>query len=243
MKKYFLCILIIITFLNCATERISEGNIYLRNAGEPPTLETSLFKSDQAILSEDAIKRILSSKLELPHRITISIMKFPDKPEHVIRRYGYYYWRVENYIKLQQEYIDILSSKLNESYRVKEVILLPSLITPEEATIPIIREAAVRLQSDLLLVFRIKSDIYQKYRRFIFGKDKLKVFSTVEVVLLDVRTGIIPFTTIVTKEHITFKESEDFSMGEAMLRAEKEVVIKSLKTVGNRLLEFLKSVQ
>jgi hypothetical protein len=66
------------------------------------------------------------------------------------------------------------------------------------ASIPVLREAAVRMQADLLVVFRITSDVYYKY--VVFAKNKVKVYSTSEAVLLDVRTGLVPFTRIVTRE-------------------------------------------
>ncbi len=205
-----------------------------------PILETSLFKSDQEVLSEEAISRILSSKIQLSQKAKLALMKFPYPEGRAQRYYGSYYWRSEDYLKTQQEYIDIFSAKFSISDRIQEVILLPSLMTPKEPTIPILREAAVRLQADLLLVFRITSDIYEQY--VFFGKDKAKAYSTVEAVLLDVRTGIIPFSLVVTREHTEFKQEEDINFNETMKRAEKEAVIKALNAVGEELSVFLSMV-
>ena len=41
----------------------------------------------------------------------------------------------------------------------------------------------MRLQADLRLVFRVRSETYSQYRFFV--KDKVKAYSTCEVVLLD----------------------------------------------------------
>ena len=57
-------------------------------AKEP--IATSLFPSDQAVMSDDAVGRILSSKLELPAKAKVALMKFPDM--HGSRYYGRYYW-------------------------------------------------------------------------------------------------------------------------------------------------------
>ena len=43
---------------------------------EPVT--ASLFPSDQAVLSDDAVAKILSSKLELPTKAKLALMKFSD---------------------------------------------------------------------------------------------------------------------------------------------------------------------
>src|SRR5689334_19287556 len=110
-------------------------------AKEP--IATSLFPSDQAVLSDDAVGRILSSKLELPAKAKLALMKFPDAEGS---RYGRYYWRDEEYLKLQQSQVDTLSQALIASDQIAEVTPLPSLMTPSRASIPILREAAVRMQ-------------------------------------------------------------------------------------------------
>ena len=52
--------------------------------------------------------------------------------------------------------------------------------------------------ADLLLVFRVGSDTYSQYRTF--AKDKTKAYSTCELVLLDVRTGLVPFTRVTSRD-------------------------------------------
>jgi len=205
-----------------------------------PPLEGSLFPSDQAVLSDEAIKRILSSKLELPEKARVAVMKFPMGEDTAGRYYGYYYWRQEEYVKTQQEYSDALSTTLLASKRIAEVTPLPSLMTPRQASVPVLREAAVRMQADLLLVFRVTGDAYYKYT--IFAKDKVKVYSTCEAVLLDVRTGLVPFTKIITREKLAVKEPNDLDLIETMRRAEKNASLESLKAVADDLVGFLGSL-
>lgn len=207
------------------------------NYGEPPSLTTSLFKSDQAVLDDQSVDRILSSGVELPPSAKVALMKFQEPWGGGLRYYGSNYWRTEDYRKTQQSYIDTISGRLSDSDRVAEVILLPTLLTPTEATIPVLREAAVRLQAELLLVFRITSDIY--YHPRVFVQDQVKAYSTCEVVLLHVRTGVIPFTRIVTTEQMATKEKGDVDVNETMRRAETAAVLASLKTVSDDLVAFL----
>ena len=207
---------------------------------EQPTLTSSLFKSDQAVMSDEAIGRILASKVVLPDKAKIAIMKFPGTENGALRYYGYYYWRSEDYLKTQQEYIDTLSNKLQSSDRIGNVVLLPSLLTPNDATIPVLREAAVRLQADLMLVFRLSSDIY--HRPKFFSEDQIKAYCTCEAVLLDVRTGIIPFTAITTREVSEKKEKKDMEISETMKRAETAAVVASLNTVADKLANFLTTI-
>ncbi len=207
---------------------------------EQSTLTSSLFKSDQEVMSDEAIRRILASKVVLPDKAKIAIMKFPGTEYGALRYYGSYYWRSEDYLKTQQQYIDTLSNKLQESNRIANVVLLPSLLTPNDATIPVLREAAVRLQADLMLVFRLSSDIY--HRPKFFSEDQIKAYCTCEAVLLDIRTGIIPFTAITTQEVLGKKEKKDMEISETMKRAENAAVIASLNNVADKLANFFTTV-
>ena len=205
-----------------------------------PTLTTSLFKSDQEVLGEDALARIMNSKIDLPDMAKVAVMRFAPDREGDRGHYGYYYWRNEAYLKTQQEYIDALEEALIESGKVVEVVIMPSLLTPKDAAISLLREAAVRLQADLLLVFTIASDTY--YRDRWLESDEVKAFSTCEAVLLDVRTGTIPFTAIATKEKLDRKQKSDLEAGEAIRRAERLAVLDSLHEIGSSLSAFLNDV-
>jgi hypothetical protein len=204
---------------------------------ERPPLTTSLFKSDQAVLSDAAISRILSSKFELPDNVAVALMKFRSDESKAVYYYGYNYWRSEGYLKNQQSIIETLSDEIRKSDRVLDVTLFPDILTPAEPTISVIREAAVRLQADVVLVFITHSDIYQKVRAL--APDEVKAYSTSEAFLLDVRTGLIPFTKIITEDFQTKKQPSDTNMKETLLRAENEAVLKSVRILGDDITGFL----
>jgi hypothetical protein len=164
-------------------------------------------------------------------------MKFPEaRSSHY---YGQYYWRDEEYLKLQQSQIDSVTQTLRSSDQILEVTPLLSLMTPARVSIPILREAAVRMQADLLLVFRVSSDTYTQYRAF--AKDKVKAYSTCEMVLLDIRTGLVPFTRVISRDRLELKQSADLDLSETMRRAEQTSAAESLKTAAEDLVAFLKS--
>jgi hypothetical protein len=205
------------------------------SAREP--IAESLFPSDQAVLGDEAVGKILSSKLELPAKAKLALMKFPETEES---GYGRYRWREEQYLKLQQEQVDTLSKALLASDQIAEVTPLPSLMTPSRLSIPVLREAAVRMQADLLLVYRVGSDKYWQYRTF--AKDKAKSYSTCELVLLDVRTGLVPFTRVVSREGLEVKRPADLDLAETMRRAEQVSAGDALKVAAEDLVSFVKSV-
>lgn len=203
-------------------------------AKDPATV--SLFPSDQAVLSDEAVARILSSEVVLPTKAKLALMKFPGTDGS--RYYGRYYWRDEDYLKLQQSQVDALTHTLSTSGRVSEIFPLPTLMIPSRLSIPVLREAAVRLQADLLLVYRVGSDTYTQYRTF--AKDKVKAYSTCEMVLLDVRTGLVPFTRIVSRERLESKLPTDLDLTETMRRAEQASAAEALTAAAEQLVGFIK---
>lgn len=201
-------------------------------------ITTSLFPSDQAVMTDEAVGRILSSKLELPARAKVALMRFPHGEGS--RYYRRTYWRDEEYLKLQQLEVDTLTQALQASDQIAEVRPLPSLMTPTRVSIPVLREAAVRMQADLLLVFRVGSDTYSQYRAF--AKDKVKAYSTCELVLLDVRTGLVPFTRVMSRDQLELKQPSDLDLSETMRRAEQISAAETLRLAADDLVQFVKLV-
>ena len=129
---------------------------------------------------------------------------------------------------------------LASSDQIAEVTPLPSLMTSIRVSIPVLREAAVRLQADLIFVFRVGSDTYSQYRAF--AKDQVKAYSTCELVLLDVRTGLVPFTRVVSREYLELKQPGDLDLAETMRQTEQRAAVEALKVASGDLVAFIKSV-
>ncbi|KAB2877536.1 hypothetical protein F9K33_16245 [bacterium] len=233
--KYCTLFFLLVFVTSCAAP--PRNITYSDEYDKRPTLQSSLFKSDQSVLDDSTIARILSSKVVLPMHAKIALMKFPDRYES---NYYSYYWRSEDHMKLQQSYADTISSILLRSGRIDEVSTLPDLMVPKDANISVLREAAVRLQADLLLVYRISTDVYQEYA--IWGKDKVKAFGNCEAVFIDVRTGIIPFTTVVTEDFLAIQEKSDLNLGMTVRRAKSEATIKALTTTSQQITDFLNKI-
>ena len=70
-------------------------------------------------------------------------------------------------------------------------------LIPEQKTVPHLREAAARYQADLLLVYRHSCYSFERYR--FSGVDQSQGSCTVEAILLDVRTGLVPMTCVVSE--------------------------------------------
>ena len=207
---------------------------------ERPILESSLFTNDKAILDEESIQRILASRFAMPKEIKIALFKMQEDQQKAIQYYGYGYWRSEEYLTIQQGFIDTISGEIEKSSKVIEVACLPSIMIPKDPSLPSIREAAVRMQADMILVLKISADVYEKYR--IFKTDQAKAFCTSEAFFLDVRTGLIPFSSIITNEYIATQEKNDANFNETMVRAQREAALLSLRALGEKTLEFINSI-
>ncbi len=201
-----------------------------------PILTKSLFENDNRTISEENIQKILNSKIILPDTAKIAVFKYASTSTN---RYYSSWWSNEEYLKMQQSYSDTLMAQLKTIPCVQKMILIPSLMISNNPDIFQLREAAVRLQADLLLVFSVNSDIYYKYK--MFGKNQAKAFATCEALLLDTRTGIIPHSNVITKEFLLKKGDEDWNEEELMKRAEHGAVIISLIETGKSAGLFLQN--
>jgi len=240
MKKIFLMAAVVITafvLFSCGgTNKIANNSLNQARQGSASDtfITQSLFDEKDRTITEENIQRLLNGKLVLPDTVRIAIHQYSRSP---INRYYYNYWSDEDFLKTQQAFVNVIVNSIAKSHRVKKIILIPGMMITSKPTITTLRETAVRLQSDLLLVFSITSDIYYKYR--FLNKDEAKAYATTEFMLLDTRTGLVPYAQIVTKDFLTKKTDEDINLEELRKRAEKTAIIQSLLDSGDRLKEFL----
>lgn len=198
-----------------------------------PTLTESLFNYEDRTLSEEDIRRILDGHMGVRDSVRLAVFNYGGS----MARYGAWRWYDEESLKSQQLLLDTLNDALARSRRVQKVVFLPSMVTGANPNINQLRESAVRMQADMLVIFRLNSDIFQKYRAF--KKDEAKAFATCEVVLMDIRTGVIPHTYVVTKSAQTTKIEGDFTEEEMQKRVLRTASLEALLEAGNKTAAFL----
>jgi hypothetical protein len=189
----------------------------------------SLFPSDQAVLDDEALEKALSTNLVMPAHARVAILRFGDRLQR--------HWWSEETWRLNQNVLADLVAVLEASDRVSRARLMPSLLTPERRTIPVLREAAARCQADLLVVYRSAHRMYIRDR--FLAADRAKASCTVEALLLDVRSGLVPWTTTVVKTYETKKARNDFTFGETMHKAKLAALDEALDEVAGNLVSFL----
>jgi len=195
-------------------------------------LTKSLFPGDTAVLSNEAVEQVLSSRITLPISARIAILRLGEQT-------GWMWWSEELW-RLDKQILDGLTDKLSASRRVADVMIMPALLTPDCKSVPVLREAAARCQANLLFIYRSSEQTYGKTR--FLAPDEVKAWCVVEAVLLDVRTGIIPWTASTVKTYAAKKSPDDLTFGETMHRAQLTALREALVEAAADLSSFLDGV-
>ena len=188
----------------------------------------SLFKGDSTVLTDADISRILSFNFALRPHNRLAVLALDRTP----------LWSEEN-AKLQADNTRAFIDRLKAAKRIQQVAELPMLLMPEKRTVPYLREAGARFQADLLLVFQPRVRTFSKYRTL--GKDEVKAMCTVEAVLLDVRTGIIPYTSSASETIVATRGETDLNFSETVAKATVDAVGKAMNHVAEDVAAYLDS--
>lgn len=231
MKQILLLLSIVFFTISCGSVRpitTSNGDSF---SNQDTLITQSLFNDKSATISEENIQKILEGNYQLPHQLRVAIVKLDNTSQ---RRS---YWGDEQYLKTQQSYLDLFQEKFKQSSRVKNVSIIPDLLISKSPSFTNIREAAVRIQADVVVIYTINSDLYSKYK--FFSKPDIKAFATTQLIMLDVRTGLIPFSSIVTKDVLSQKTKEELDNTEASNRIQNEAVLLTINDIGQKITDFL----
>ncbi len=193
---------------------------------EPGGLQESLFKGDQAVLSDQDIARILSTQVKLTDRHHLAILNLNSINP----------WS-EDLADIETKNFANLVGALKSSPQLTEVRLLPSMLVPEKRTVPYLREAAARIQADLLFVYTSRIESFRRDR--FLKPNEVHALCVAESVLLDVRTGIVVHTGRATENIAIQKTSADLNFSETIARAQSEARGKALLSLAGLLTERL----
>lgn len=188
----------------------------------------SLFPSDAEILSAADIERILSTDVVLPVTSHLAVLRLGSSSEIL----GWSLLDPQLSADERNPFAGLAASS-----RIRRISWLPSLLVPDKKTVPHLREAAARFQADLLLVLRTPCRRFSDYRWF--RADRSKVYCLAEALLLDVRTGIIPFSTLAVREVSVLESESSISMWEANQKAEAQATLEAVGLAANDLATYL----
>jgi hypothetical protein len=232
MKYLFLLLSIAFFITSCDTTRpVTQVGLTQSSPGEDTLIIQSLFNDKSSNISEENIQKILDGSYRLPSTLRIAIVRLEGS------RQQRYFWNDESYLKTQQSYVDSFTARLKSSPRVTVVAGIPDIIISKSPSFTNIREAAVRMQCDMVLVYSITSDIYSKYKAF--SSPDIKAFATIQLILMDVRTGLIPFSATITKDFLSKKTKEDLDLSQTRDRILNEAVLATINDIGEKIVGFL----
>ncbi len=232
MKQTAVFILIIICLSSCGTGRQIVSNTNTNLPDSDTLITQSLFNDKAATISEENIQKILDGDYRLPQQVRIAIVKMESPQQRK------YYWSDEAYLKNQQSYVELFSAQFKRSSRATKISIIPELLISQNPTLTNIREAAVRMQADIVVVYSIMGGIYSSYK--LFSKPEIKAFATTQLIILDTRTGLIPFSTISTKDFLSQKKKEELDQLEARNRIQNTAVLLTIEEIGEKINQFLK---
>jgi hypothetical protein len=213
-----------IAFVGCASVQKDYGHMASDDYQKKPQLRQSLVSSSEP-LNEVAIQKILSSRVVMPKIINLAIVRLSDSADGL------------DFQMIDQEIADKFYNKSNWGTRVQSVTPVPQVMIARPATIASLRQAAVLLQADALLI--IKPISYSDWKFQWFEDNKAKGTTSLEILLLDTRTSVVPYTSIVTETAVIAKENSDYTNYELMNRAKKASEHKALLQVPSAVLKFI----
>jgi hypothetical protein len=190
----------------------------------------SLFSGDAAVLSDADIDRILRYPYTPPKHPRIAVLPFGQDGW-----FGY----SDELARSGEEVRGRFIAELQKAPGVANASYLPSLLIPSKRSVAYFREAATRYQADLLVVYQSSCRTYEKYK--FFAANTSKSFCNIEAVVLDVRTGIVPFTTSATQEFVATQSPNDTNFYETMRKVELNSIRDGLVKVGQQIASYLSS--
>ncbi len=189
-----------------------------------PRIDASVFAEDTKLISNEAIGAVLDSKVHLPVRSNLAVLRLD---------YSGAYGEAHN-----AAYLQAIAESLGNGSPAGHVTEVPAiLLAGRKLTISRLREAAARLQCELVLVYYVSAS--QRYTNRFLGKDSTKIYSSVHAMLLHTRTGVVPMTTVIDQEHGAIESRKDRSDWQLRERAQHEATIKALNTLGREISTFM----
>ena len=176
-------------------------------------------------LSEADVQRILSSKIVLPKNINLAVVRLLDSTSGA------------DFQTIDKEMTEEFYDKKNWGGKIQSIIPVPQVMMAKPVTMKTLRQAAVLLQADLLLILKPVSYGDVKYQ--FFKDNKAHAVTTLEILLLDTRTSIVPYTSLITETVELGKEGTDYNDYEMMARAKKASELKALMQVAPEIQKFL----
>jgi len=197
-----------------------------------PLMEDLGLASDSGGSPDSAIIHLLSVRIALPAHVQVGVLQLGATPV--------WWGDVTGPDAMTQALADSVTQAASRAPRVSRVSILPTLIVGQHPSVSRLREGAARMQADVLLVYRPGCRLYD--RQPFIGSTEYRAVCTLEAAVLDTRSGLIPFSIVVTSERVTRRVHGEFDDAETIRRAQLQAVTEGLQEIAARLGTFLDKV-
>jgi hypothetical protein len=237
MRETCLILLSSLLLTGCASTapRHPAANTHFSNG---PTEPLGLFVADGEAMSDDAIQRALDAPLRLPTQARVALFHLGHQSA---RPWG---WGGGLSLDAAGAHPGGTSPKMVGALRkvkgLQDVIPLPDFLLPPKRNFGHIRQAAARVQADLLWLYKTECLLTEDHP--LFFKDEVEAICTAEVALVDVRTGLIPFSSKATQKIKRSEAKDELDFARTRLLAERQAVDAAMSENAERLGAFFTKV-
>lgn len=209
--------------VGCATAQKDYAHLATPAYQQQPALTQSLVAGAEP-LSDAAVQKLLASRVILPAQPRLALVRLKEGAE-------------DPGGEVSDALAEGLYSRAAWGEQVRSLTPLPELLLPKPVSIDGLRKAALLLQADALVVLKTASRGDWRHRAF--SRNQGKARATVEVLLVDVRTGVVPYTALVSERLETEKDEADYDNYELRERARRLGEEKALLQVPMMVGKFL----
>jgi uncharacterized ubiquitin-like protein YukD len=242
MNRLFFAALGILILAGCAHNKVSTSPDYMNSEDNKhkSQLKASLF-SGAAALNDQQVQNLLTSKIILPKKPKLVIIRLSPS------QYSYdIYYRNEQSFNSKAFSLNEINTQgfikiLTDSKIFSDVSILPNFMIMNESNFEILRTAALRAQADLALI--TKTETFTDWQFNFSTSNHAKALATVESIIIDTRTGTVPFSSITSEIATENKREEDYGMNDTMNRAKSVAEGAALNKTSEDFVNFLKLIR
>ena len=191
-----------------------------------------VFGVDQSKLDNAQIAQALNYQIKLPAHLRIAVIQLSDSGSMP----GVFTQRGYDYASLRTSYGDFFDT-LKQSARVYDASYFPPMLMPVAHDLDTLRSAAARYQADLLLAYRSRCDVNDKTHAF--SPSEVQADCVVDAVILDVRSGLIAFSSVADQSLHAVKSKDDFDFDATVEKARTTAIGKALVQIAGDTDKFL----
>lgn len=240
MKKQLKIIIAfgLIFLTGCFSEPKRVNLIHIHEAKVYEDPKSVFYSNDN--LHESNLPRANASKIKLPEKVKIAVIKLEPRPDSNDYRE---YQINKNFEHLQKNdtasYLMDLLNESPENFRKHKMtsVLVPQSLIPAKADFNWIKKLGATMQANLVLVIDSRNDRARENE--VVKRSEVLSMASADVYLVDTKSGAIISTKSYTKESFMQKGSSDFNIYETLGRARADSEKKIYKKLASDIKDAL----